>query len=78
MKTTSTLWYSVRGCMDVSGLSMSTIRRAIRDDKLKSNKQGKKIFVKAEWLEEYLTCRFNPIKTKLIDSLNTINKQKGE
>ena len=55
MKTTSTLWYSVKGCMDISGLSMSTIRRAIWNNKLKSDKQGKKIFVKAEWLEEYLT-----------------------
>ena len=78
MKTTSTLWYSVKGCMDISGLSMSTIRRAIRDNKLKSNKKGKKIFVKAEWLEEYLTCRFSPMKVKYTDSLNTIIKQKGE
>ena len=69
MKTTSTLWYSVRGCMDVSGLSMSTIRRAIRDDKLKSNKQGKKIFVKAEWLEEYLTWKAKDI----LDALNRVN-----
>ena len=78
MKTTSTLWYSVKGCMDISGLSMSTIRRAIWNNKLKSDKQGKKIFVKADWLEEYLTWKFYPMKAKYTDSLNTINEQKGE
>ena len=77
MKATSTLWYTVKGCMDISGLSMSTIRRAIWSNKLKSDRQREKIFVKAEWLEEYLTCRFNPMKAKYTDSLNTINKQKG-
>jgi len=78
MKTTSTLWYSVKGCMDVSGLSMSTIRRAIWSDKLKHDRQRKKIFIKAEWLEEYLIWKFYPMKAKLIDSLNIINKQKGD
>ena len=75
MKTTSTLWYSVKGCMDISGLSMSTIRRAIWNNELKSVKQKQKIFVKAEWLEDYLTWRFYPMKAKLTDSLNIINNK---
>ena len=73
MKTTSTLWYSVKGCMDISGLSMSTIRRAIWNNELKSVKQKQKIFVKAEWLEEYLTWKGKDI----LDALNRVNK-KGE
>ena len=72
MKTTSTLWYSVKGCMDISGLSMSTIRRAVWSNKLKSDRQREKIFVKAEWLEEYLTWKAKDI----LDALNRVNSKR--
>jgi len=47
-------WYSIKDCVRVSGLSESSIRRAIQDKKLMANKRGKWL-VKSVWLEEYLT-----------------------
>ena len=48
-------WYSIKDCVRVSGLSESSIRRAIRDRVLTANKVGGKWLIKAIWLEEYLT-----------------------
>ena len=48
-------WYSIKDCVRVSGLSESSIRRAIRDRALTANKVGSKWLIKAVWLEEYLT-----------------------
>jgi len=47
-------WYSIKDCVRVSGLSESSIRRAIYNKELMANKKGKWL-IKAEWLEEYLT-----------------------
>ena len=47
-------WYSVKDCVRISGLSESSIRRAISTGALTANKKGKWL-VKASWLEEYLT-----------------------
>ena len=47
-------WLSVRDCVRISGLSESSIRRAIKEKRLRANKKGKWL-VKASWLEEYLT-----------------------
>ena len=48
-------WYSIKDCVRVSGLSESSIRRAIREKALTANKVGGKWLIKAVWLEEYLT-----------------------
>ena len=48
-------WLSIKGCTQCSGLSDSTIRRAIRAGTLKANKVGGKWLVKESWLEKYLT-----------------------
>ena len=48
-------WYSIKDCVRVSGLSESSIRRAISDKALTANKVGGKWIIKAVWLEEYLT-----------------------
>ena len=48
-------WLSIKGCTQCSGLSESTIRRAIQAGTLKANKVGGKWVVKALWLEIYLT-----------------------
>ena len=48
-------WLSIKGCTQCSGLSESTIRRAIRAGTLKANKVGGKWLIKASWLEKYLT-----------------------
>ena len=48
-------WLSIKGCTQYSGLSESTIRRAIQAGTLKANKVGGKWLIKASWLEKYLT-----------------------
>ena len=48
-------WLSIKGCTQYSGLSESTIRRAIQAGILKANKVGGKWLIKASWLERYLT-----------------------
>ena len=48
-------WLSVKGTAIYSGLSESTIRRAIQSGTLKANKVGGKWLVKETWLETYLT-----------------------
>ena len=48
-------WLSIKGCTQCSGLSESTIRRAIQAGTLKANKVGGKWLIKASWLEKYLT-----------------------
>ena len=47
-------WLSIKGCTQCSGLSDSTIRRAIQAGTLKANKVGGKWLIKSEWLERYL------------------------
>ena len=47
-------WLSIKDCVRVSGLSESSIRRAISTGALKANKKGKWL-VKASWLEKYLS-----------------------
>ena len=47
-------WLSIKDCVRVSGLSESSIRRAISTGALKANKKGKWL-IKSEWLENYLT-----------------------
>ena len=47
-------WLSIKDCVRVSGLSESSIRRAISTGALKANKKGKWL-VKSLWLEKYLT-----------------------
>ena len=48
-------WLSIKGCTQCSGLSESTIRRAISVGSLKANKVGGKWLIKSEWLENYLS-----------------------
>ena len=48
-------WLSIKGCTQCSGLSESTIRRAIQAGTLKANKVGGKWLIKSEWLERYLS-----------------------
>ena len=47
-------WLSIKDCVRVSGLSESSIRRAISSGALKANKKGRWL-IKSEWLEKYLT-----------------------
>ena len=47
-------WMSIKEAVETSGLSDSTIRRAIITGKLKANKKGKWL-IKSTWLENYLT-----------------------
>ena len=47
-------WLSIRDAVRISGLSESSIRRAISSGQLKANKKGKWL-IKSEWLERYLT-----------------------
>ena len=47
-------WLSIKDCVRVSGLSESSIRRAISRGVLSANKKGKWL-IKSEWLEKYLT-----------------------
>ena len=46
-------WLSIKDCVRVSGLSESSIRRAISTGALKANKKGRWL-IKSEWLERYL------------------------
>ena len=49
-------WLSIKDCVSCSGLSDSSIRRAIRSGKLKANKVNNgKWIIKSEWLENYLS-----------------------
>ena len=47
-------WLSIKDAVRISGLSESSIRRAISMGALKANKKGRWI-IKASWLEKYLT-----------------------
>ena len=47
-------WLSVKDCCRISGLSDSSIYRAITRGELKANKKGKWL-IKSSWLESYLT-----------------------
>ena len=48
-------WLSIKDAVRISGLSESSIRRAIQAGTLKANKVGGKWIIKASWLERYLT-----------------------
>ena len=48
-------WLSIKDAVRISGLSESSIRRAISMGVLKANKVGGKWIIKASWLEKYLT-----------------------
>ena len=48
-------WLSIKGAAFSSGLSETTIRRAIKSGTLKANKVGGKWIIKSKWLEKYLT-----------------------
>ena len=47
-------WMSIKEAVETSGLSDSTIRRAIISGELKANKKGKWL-IRDNWLETYLT-----------------------
>ena len=47
-------WLSIKDAVRISGLSDSSIRRAISSGQLKANKKGKWL-IKSVWLEKYLT-----------------------
>ena len=47
-------WMSIKEAVETSGLSDSTIRRAIISGELKANKKGKWL-IRENWLETYLT-----------------------
>ena len=49
------IWLSIKDSVEYSGLSESSIRRAISMGTLKANKVGGKWLIKASWLERYLT-----------------------
>ena len=49
------IWLSIKDSVEYSGLSESSIRRAIQSGTLKANKVGGKWLIKASWLERYLT-----------------------
>ena len=48
-------WLSIKDCVEYSGLSESSIRRAIQSGQLKANKVGGKWLIRHQWLESYLT-----------------------
>jgi len=50
-------WLSVKDAVRISGLSDSSIRRALRSGHLRGNKpkESGKWLIKAIWLEHYLT-----------------------
>ena len=47
-------WLSIKDAVRISGLSESSIRRAISTGALKANKKGRWL-IKSEWLERYLS-----------------------
>ena len=50
---TNLQWLSIKDAVRISGLSESSIRRAISKGELKANKKGKWI-MKSIWLERFL------------------------
>ena len=48
-------WLSIKDCVKYSGLSESTIRRAMQSGQLKANKVGGKWLIRNQWLQSYLT-----------------------
>jgi len=49
------IWLSIKDSVEYSGLSESSIRRAIQSGQLKANKVGGKWLIRHQWLESYLT-----------------------
>ena len=54
VQDTTPRWLSIKDCVSISGLSESSIRRAISRGELSANKKGRWL-IKSEWLEKYLT-----------------------
>ncbi len=54
VQDTTPRWLSIKDCVSISGLSESSIRRAIYRGELSANKKGKWL-IKSQWLEKYLT-----------------------
>ena len=53
-KSSTPRWMSIKEAVEMSGLSDSTLRRAIISGELKASKKGKWL-IKDSWLERYLT-----------------------
>ena len=49
------MWLSIKCCIEYSGLSESSIRRAMQSGQLKANKVGGKWLIRYQWLQSYLT-----------------------
>ena len=49
------IWLSIKDSVEYSGLSESSIRRAIQSGQLTANKVGGKWLIRCQWLETYLT-----------------------
>jgi len=49
------IWLSIKDSVEYSGLSESSIRRAIQSGQLKANKVGGLWLIRHQWLESYLT-----------------------
>ena len=47
-------WLSLKDAVQYSGLSDSSLRRAIQTGRLKANKVGHKWLIKSEWIEGFL------------------------
>ena len=54
VQNSTSQWLSIKDAVRISGLSESSIRRAIISSELKANKKGKWL-IKDTWLEKYLT-----------------------
>ena len=48
-------WLSIKDTVEYSGLSDSTIRRAIQSGQLRASKVVGKWLIKSQWIENYLT-----------------------
>ena len=49
------IWLSIKDSVEYSGLSESSIRRAMQSGQLKVNKVGGKWLIRYQWLERYLS-----------------------
>lgn len=47
-------WITIREASEYSGLSNSTLRRAIKKGELKSSKQTGKLMFKRSWIDNFL------------------------
>ena len=47
-------WLSLKDCVKYSGLSLSSLRRAIWSGRLRAKKPQGKYVIRVDWLEKYL------------------------